>query len=105
MNKQFYSRGIFYPGAMQRQLDTIYDSYTRRPNVSVNVDQVDDAVSSSQLQFHPVACPDLEVQYVQYSDADFPVSLQAFKDIIFARYSLSGERQSTAASGYVVTAV
>ncbi|KAI7553993.1 hypothetical protein KC331_g847 [Hortaea werneckii] len=90
INKQFYSKGIFFQQDAQARIRTIYDAYVQRPNVDGNAEVRDDV--SPRLQYFFPASPDLGDGVILRTEQNFPGSLTAFKDRLYARFRFNRQR-------------
>lgn len=90
INKQFYSKGIFFPEDVQARIRTIYDAYVERPNVDGNAEVRDDV--SPRLQYFFPASPDLGDHVILRTEQNFPGSLTASKDRLDARFRFDRQR-------------
>ncbi|KAI6895725.1 hypothetical protein KC318_g11199 [Hortaea werneckii] len=86
INKQIYSKGIFFQEDAQARIRTIYDAYVQRPNVDGNAEVRDDV--SPRLQYFFPASPDLGDHVILRTERNFPGSLTASKDRLYARWLL-----------------
>lgn len=88
MNKQFFDPGLFRTQDAQARIEFIRQNYTQRANG--NFEPINDV--EQRIKFYLTSCIDYEVQSIGVNAADFPNSLEAFKDLVFARYGLNAAR-------------
>ncbi|KAI7209858.1 hypothetical protein KC333_g8528 [Hortaea werneckii] len=91
INKQFYAKGIYFQGdaSAQALIRPICDAYTQQPNVG-NVDVRDDI--AARVQYFFPASPDLGDHVILRTERDFPTSLNAFKDRLYALFRFDRQR-------------
>ncbi|KAI7271245.1 hypothetical protein KC345_g7242 [Hortaea werneckii] len=90
INKQSYVKGIFALDEAQARIRPICDAYHQRPNVDRNAGVLDD--TSPRVEYFFQASPDRRDHLMLRINEDFPASLTAFKDRLYALFGFNRER-------------